>query len=549
MATIFKEHDRAFVEPRSDAELKQQRIEAVELRCTDLKKVVDMLRKARNADVCFVVDSTGSMGSYIAQVKDSIDSIVKSLTLPQCGLRKPGASIIISSIRLACVAYRDHCDGAKRFQVLDFTNDVSHFRDFLSNLSPDGGADEAEDVIGALDKTRSLKWSKESGVKQIFHMGDAPPHGTTFHDGKSGDSYPTGHPSDPDYRKLFNWLTKEMGIFYVFGKINDSTNRMIDVFSTAAGKPLDTFDVKDPGRIKAAVVDSLTASVNIVVARSKAVRMKERERREYTIDRSLSDWSALPILQGRLQSYLMPQRLDDVINDKPLAKSEPKNTFVKIAPNPFAEGEERIAYYGIDVTGSEEIDVVFKEFKHTGVGISDGNKHELMNQMQTISAFMAIKFTKALKSSGVTRPIELKFVSVKTFVTQSKKDNYRFMTCELKFNEKFVRFSNNAGYNIVGESARLFGIDAEHVETVLAFSHWTHKVTNGHLMIVDLEGVVTSDKNTILLTDPAIHCVDLTSYGNLNHGPDGMKSFFETHECNSVCSALRLKKADVVNAL
>ena len=40
-----------YVVSRSDAELEQRRREAVELRRTDLKKVVEKLRKARLVDV------------------------------------------------------------------------------------------------------------------------------------------------------------------------------------------------------------------------------------------------------------------------------------------------------------------------------------------------------------------------------------------------------------------------------------------------------------------------------------------------------------------
>ena len=122
------------------------------------------------------------------------------------------------------------------------------------------------------------------------------------------------------------------------------------------------------------------------------------------------------------------------------------------------------------------------------------------------------------------------------------------MTCELKFSEnvKFVRFSNNASWFLIDDEARERGIDPQHVATVLAFSHWTQAVTGGKLILVDLEGVVTGEeggRSTILLTDPAIHCVHLDRYGDLNRGTDGMESFFETHECNSVCAALNLTSA------
>ena len=160
-----------------------------------------------------------------------------------------------------------------------------------------------------------------------------------------------------------------------------------------------------------------------------------------------------------------------------------------------------------------------------------------------IAAFMAIEFTKALKSAKMTRPIEFMFVSVKTFATKRTNGEYRFMTCELRCNEdvKFIRFSNNAGWFLIDDEACEHGIDPQHVATVLAFSHWTHAVTYGKLMIVDPVGVVTGDecgRSTILLTDPTIHCVHFDRYGDLNRGTDEIESFFETHECNSVAQRL-----------
>lgn len=552
LATIFEEHGREFTVPRSDGELETRRREAERMRYSDVMEVVMLLRLARNADLCFVIDATGSMDPYITEVKNVIGSIVDSLTRPHgSSSSKLGAGAgLLSSMRIACVAYRDYCDGDERLQVLDFTADVSQFRAFLRNVTARGGGDGAEDVLGALDRTRSLRWSRDSGVKQIFHIADAPAHGTKFHSGRTTDDFPYGHPNDPPLKELFEWINLKE-IFYVFGKINDITDHMIEVFASAAGKRLETFNVKNPGRIEEAVVASVTSSVDTVVARSKtsAGKVKDWELRKYTIDKSMPDWSALPLQEGRLQSYKMPDSIEDIVNDKPLAKYDPKKTSVKIAHHPFAEGAERIAYYGLDVTKhgaqSEPVPVVFKEFKRIGKGMNSANKYELVNQMQTVASFMAFEFTKALKSARVAHPVEMKFLKVKTFAAQMLTDKYRFMTCERKFREgdKFIRFSNNAGYSLLEEKARACGIDPQFVAMVLAFSHWTHEVTRGKLMIVDLEGIVTHNKTRkakILLTDPAIHCTDLDRFGNLNHGEPGMSSFFETHECNHVCAALHL---------
>ena len=43
-------------------------------------------------------------------------------------------------------------------------------------------------------------------------------------------------------------------------------------------------------------------------------------------------------------------KFKDIVKDVPLTRKHPKKGHIKIAPNPFAHGSERLAYYGKDVT-------------------------------------------------------------------------------------------------------------------------------------------------------------------------------------------------------
>lgn len=58
-------------------------------------------------------------------------------------------------------------------------------------------------------------------------------------------------------------------------------------------------------------------------------------------------------------------------------------------------------------------------------------------------------------------------------------------------------------------------------------------------MVVDLEGMVTS--TGVLLTDPAIHCLDPLRYGSMNLGKEGMENFFCRHDCNQFCKQLGIE--------
>ncbi len=58
-------------------------------------------------------------------------------------------------------------------------------------------------------------------------------------------------------------------------------------------------------------------------------------------------------------------------------------------------------------------------------------------------------------------------------------------------------------------------------------------------MAVDIQGVEKADK--YILTDPAVHCADFRDkFGDANRAEKGMVEFFESHRCNSVCTALSL---------
>jgi hypothetical protein len=75
---------------------------------------------------------------------------------------------------------------------------------------------------------------------------------------------------------------------------------------------------------------------------------------------------------------------------------------------------------------------------------------------------------------------------------------------------------------------------------VQAFSHWTHHVTGGALMVVDCQGVYCAATRTFKLTDPAIHATALTRFGGTNMGDLGFARFYKTHVCNQYCRALGL---------
>src|SRR5436853_1967804 len=123
--------------------------------------------KKPRIEVCFVLDTTGSMTGLIEGAKQKIWSIANEMASA-----KP-----TPEIRLGLVAYRDRGDEYVT-KVFDLTNDIDAIYGHLQSFRAAGGGDTPESVNEALDDAvRKMSWSQDQRVlKIIFLVGDAPPH-------------------------------------------------------------------------------------------------------------------------------------------------------------------------------------------------------------------------------------------------------------------------------------------------------------------------------------------------------------------------------------
>ena len=64
--------------------------------------------------------------------------------------------------------------------ILPFTDDASAPKQFLEKLGIESGIDYTEDVAGGLQKALEQKW--ESKNRYAVIIGDAPAHGTKYHE-------------------------------------------------------------------------------------------------------------------------------------------------------------------------------------------------------------------------------------------------------------------------------------------------------------------------------------------------------------------------------
>jgi len=128
-------------------------------------------------EVCFVLDTTGSMGGLIEGAKQKIWSIANEMISAQP----------TPELKLGLIGYRDRGDDyvVKSFSLTDDIDAIyGHLREFQAG----GGGDAPESVNEALaDGIHKMPWSSDKKVlKIIFLVGDAPPH----MDYPNGPKYP-----------------------------------------------------------------------------------------------------------------------------------------------------------------------------------------------------------------------------------------------------------------------------------------------------------------------------------------------------------------------
>ncbi|KAK4207135.1 alpha kinase vwkA [Rhypophila decipiens] len=186
-----------------------------------------LFKSVCSTDLLFLIDTTGSMGSYIEAGKTQVRNIMDDIT---------AAFFEEATVRIAVVGYKDHKD-KPNVEFLDFTSDVDRVKSFLDELKATGGDDEPEDVLGGINQALNATWKQQT--RCIIHIGDAPPHGRTLYDklrnggaksgSKAGGRDDYEEPGTEPHKLTFEPLIKRMvglNINYALLRINNSTDRM-----------------------------------------------------------------------------------------------------------------------------------------------------------------------------------------------------------------------------------------------------------------------------------------------------------------------------------
>ncbi len=117
-------------------------------------------------DILFLVDSTGSMGDEIDQLKENMISVAERIS------NLPGSP----DLRFGLTTYRDRGD-LFTSRTFDFTPDVEAFTQALRQVEADGGGDNPESLNEGLHDALHLpEWRVEDTLSLLFLVADAPPH-------------------------------------------------------------------------------------------------------------------------------------------------------------------------------------------------------------------------------------------------------------------------------------------------------------------------------------------------------------------------------------
>ena len=419
---------------------------AEEERKREIDRVLKLMAGAQSVNLCFLLDCTGSMASYINGVKEKIQHIVNIS-------KKMFANFDFS---VAFVGYRDHCDGNARIIILDFTESIIQFQSHMTAVTATGGGDAPEDVFGGIEEVTKLSWSKHTRI--LFHIADSPCHGNRFHDPSVSDDYPNG---DPRGLKIEDLLAKlqEMNILYWFAKLGNTTDQMIKEFQSLMS--INEIDLASADDLVQAVVGSISVSVEIMEknAGDEVVREGVTGEVKFQIVKELPHWESITAKKVSVRKIVIPDDVKNLRRDFKIYNDDDRS--IIIANNPFAEGKLRIAFHGKDKNDDGKPPLVLKQFKFTSENQLDRYVEQM--EIQCVAVALSRKFN-AIKPKG-TRDVHFADVSVVTATEGTQEVHYAM---ENYIPGEYIKFNSNSGF--VNESS--------YTATLNAFSHWTYLASN-----------------------------------------------------------------------
>eukprot|EP00981_Chlorochromonas_danica_P005520 scaffold1126_cov179-Ochromonas_danica.AAC.3 len=423
----LEEECRKIEEERRKLEEERSTFEAQQKRRAEIDQLGFYPQQVTSVDLAFLVDCTGSIGLFIATIRNNIVDFVKSIHKLHPTL----------TLRIAFVGYRDFYD-EDRLVMYPFTENASDFRNFLCTQRAVGGGDEAHDVLGGLEVAYdSLDWLAETRI--LYHIGDAPGHGEAFHDSKVTDNYPKEYGLE-DYRRVLRSLYDKK-VRYFFGKIKDTTDIMISRFNELIGSkyiletPLRPSEMMN--EILRSVANSMAANTahDVIAHSCRGANLKKDRQQAIKLDLNEPDWDSIDMEGVIVYNMTTPMSMEAMVNettdrcvdDIPVIDE----TFAMIAKIPFEKGALRAAHYGkmIKSNGQEQLnrDVVIK------FALADKDQHAKRQPYERFlvchrtAYFMAKEFNRI--NIGRNWP-RVEYVEAKILQLMTRWPNPPFVICE-----------------------------------------------------------------------------------------------------------------------
>jgi hypothetical protein len=546
-----------------------------------------LFKAACSTDLLFLIDTTGSMYSYINAAKEQVKSIVDEIK---------ESFLNESEVRVAVVSYKDHSD-RPNLEFLDFTPSADRVRQFLDLLTATGGSDFPEDVLGGVQQALNASWKQQT--RCIIHIADAPPHGRSLHDlGDSEDDYPTpgSEPHGLTYEPLLTQLI-QLNINYALLRINPYTDRMALAFaqvyaaasadvkllpsniyfsqvnsnhsksrsglwSGASAKHADLqFEEMELGttysQLRHLVVRTVTDSVTRTagrmslalssVSKSGTTRGKTKKMatdltairedegsggsaKEVYLEKGPPRWDTPGWLDETLvvEGFCPDMVLQSAnsLNDMMSADENIKLSVAQLTINVRSKpfAEGSVRVAAYARTAASTSKFVVKSFKADGKTLA--HLAEDM-RIQALCKAFALEFNGLLK---IEPPID--FIVTTCLQSKSKVGSEDgCLSLEPFIDGEYIKYNNNSMF--VKEDSP----DDPFNQIAQAFSHFTFERSWGHFLVNDLQGVGH------VLTDPSIQTLDHERFklADTNLYEEGFKFFFVAHECNSTCQKLGLK--------
>ena len=223
-------------------------------------------RGSETIDVCFVLDLTGSMGTWLAQCKSHVASIIRSLR----------DELAVATVRVAFCGYRDWGERVNgRVVTADFVemDRADEITRVISREDASGGGDNPEDVLIAVEAINRFSWRGD--VRVCVFIADAPAHGFSGRNG--GDDFPGGMCPDQHtpLPEMLSRLAVNHGVDLLCTKLSEYTDTMFKMFgevyarTNVSGAGFGVLPIESgAGKFKAAILSSLTTALCSLIAPS-----------------------------------------------------------------------------------------------------------------------------------------------------------------------------------------------------------------------------------------------------------------------------------------